>query len=160
VKGVEMYKKILVPLDGSELAEHVLEHVKAIAKGCQAPQVVLLQVIEPILPPGRPDSGAANSYREAEDKFEASVKDYLSRVAEALKKSGIAAETAIARITHVSAAGEILNYATENGVDLIVMSTHGKSGSSRWHFGSVSNKVAGHSAIPVLIVTPSGFRTG
>ena len=155
-----MYKKILVPLDGSELAEHVLEHVKAIAKGCQAPQVVLLQVIEPILP-GRPSSGgAASSYREAEDKFEASVEDYLSRVAEALKKSGIAAETAIAIITHVSAAGEILNYATENGVDLIVMSTHGKSVASRWHFGSVSNRVAGHSAIPVLIVAPSGFRTG
>ena len=155
-----MYKKILVPLDGSELAEHVLEHVKAIAKGCQAPQVVLLQVIEPLLVPGRPDISVADNYREAEDKFESSVKDYLSRVAEALKKSGIAAGTAIARITHGSAAGEILNYATENGVDLIVMSTHGKSGSSRWHFGSVSDRVSSHSAIPVLIVTPSGFRTG
>ena len=155
-----MYKKILVPLDGSELAEHVLEHVKAVAKGCQVPQVILLQVIEPLLISFKADITVANNYREAEDKFEASVKDYLSRVAETLKKSGIAVETAITNITHGSAAGEILNYATENGVDLIVMSTHGKSGSSRWHFGSVSDRVASHSAIPVLIVAPSGFRTG
>ena len=155
-----MYKKILVPLDGSELAEHVLEHVKAVAKGGHDPQVILLQVIEPLLISFKADITVANNYREAEDKFEASVKDYLSRVAETLKKSGIAVETAISNITHGSAAGEILNYATENGVDLIVMSTHGKSGSSRWHFGSVSDRVASHSAIPVLIVAPSGFRTG
>lgn len=155
-----MYKKILVPLDGSELAEHVLDHVKAVAKGCHDPQVILLQVIEPLLISFKADITVANNYREAEDKFEASVKDYLSRVAETLKQSGIAVETAITNITHGSAAGEILNYATENGVDLIVMSTHGKSGSSRWHFGSVSDRVASHSAIPVLIVAPSGFRTG
>ncbi len=155
-----MYKKILVPLDGSELAEHVLEHVKAVAKGGHDPQVILLQVIEPLLISFKADITVANNYREAEDKFEASIKDYLSRVAETLKQSGIAVETAITNITHGSAAGEILNYATENGVDLIVMSTHGKSGSSRWHFGSVSDRVASHSAIPVLIVAPSGFRTG
>ena len=155
-----MYKKILVPLDGSELAEHVLEHVKAVAKGGHDPQVILLQVIEPLLISFKADITVANNYREAEDKFEASVKDYLSRVAETLKQSGIAVETAITNITHGSAAGEILSYATENGVDLIVMSTHGKSGSSRWHFGSVSDRVASHSAIPVLIVAPSGFRTG
>ena len=155
-----MYKKILVPLDGSELAEHVLDHVKAVAKGCHDSQVILLQVIEPLLISFKADITVANNYREAEDKFEASVKDYLSRVAETLKKSGIAVETAISNITHGSAAGEILSYATENGVDLIVMSTHGKSGSSRWHFGSVSDRVASHSAIPVLIVAPSGFRTG
>ena len=155
-----MYKKILVPLDGSELAEHVLDHVKAVAKGGHDPQVILLQVIEPLLISFKADITVANNYREAEDKFETSVKDYLSRVAETLKKSGIAVETAISNITHGSAAGEILNYATENGVDLIVMSTHGKSGSSRWHFGSVSDRVASHSAIPVLIVAPSGFRTG
>ena len=155
-----MYKKILVPLDGSELAEHVIEHVKAVAKGCQDPKVILLQVIEPLLISFKADITVANNYREAEDKFESSVQGYLSRVAESFKKSGIAAETAIARITHGSTAGEILNYATENGFDLIVMSTHGKSGSSRWHFGSVSDRVASHSAIPVLIVTPSGFRTG
>jgi len=155
-----MYKKILAPLDGSELAEHVLDHVKAVAKGCHDPQVILLQVIEPLLISFKADITVANNYREAEDKFEASVKDYLSRVAETLRKSGIAVETAISNITHGSAAGEILSYATENGVDLIVMSTHGKSGSSRWHFGSVSDRVASHSAIPVLIVAPRGFRAG
>ena len=155
-----MYKKILVPLDGSELAEHVLEHVKAAAKGCQDPRVTLLQVIEPLLISFKADITIANKYREEEDKFEASVQDYLSRVAEPLKKSGIAVETAIINITHGSVAGEILNYAKDNGVDLIIMSTHGKSGSSRWHFGSVSDRVASHSTIPVLIVTPSGFRAG
>jgi nucleotide-binding universal stress UspA family protein len=153
-----MYKRILVPLDGSELAEHVLEHVKVIAKGSQSCQVILLQVIEPLLISFKTNITQANRYREEEDEFEKSVQDYLSGAAKSLKKSGISARTAIARLTHGSASGEILNFAKENDVDLIIMSTHGKTGSSRWRFGSVASRVTAHSPVPVLVVAPSGFR--
>ena len=155
-----MYQKILVPLDGSELAEHVLEHAKTIAKGCKAREVILLQVIEPHLISFKADITSANNYRREEDEYEDSVSNYLDGVAQTLSKSGIEAKTAVAKITHGSAAGEILNFARENDIDLIIMSTHGKSASSRWHFGSVSDRVTSHSPIPVLIVAPSGFRKG
>ncbi|MDD4986556.1 MAG: universal stress protein [Dehalococcoidales bacterium] len=155
-----MYKKILVPLDGSEVSENVLGHVKAIARGCQVKEVVLLQVVEPLLISFKSTITMADRYREEVDKYEQSIEDYLGRVAGTLKKGGLPAKTVMVRITHGSVADEILNYATENGVDLIVMSTHGKSGLSRWHFGSVANRVSSHSTVPVLIVTPSGFRTG
>jgi len=55
-------------------------------------------------------------------------------------------------------ADEILHYAEDKGVDLIIMSTHGKSGVSRWFSGSVAEKVVSQSFIPVLVVTPPGCR--
>jgi len=152
-----MYNKILVPLDGSKLAEHILEHVKVLAKG-DSHEVILLRIIEPLLISFKADMTLANKYREEEDRFEKSVRDYLSGIAESLEKSGISARIAISRLTHGSTAGEILNFAKENEVDLIIMSTHGKTGSSRWHFGSVANKVTTHSIAPVLVIPPSGFR--
>ncbi len=62
-----MYNRILVPLDGSELAECALKHVRAVAKGCKADKVVLLRVLEPVI--GAPhDSVSAEHVRQAEDK--------------------------------------------------------------------------------------------
>ena len=143
-----MYQKVLVPLDGSELAECALAHVRAIATGGHS-QVVLFQAIEPLLILKKLDLGMADRYREAEDKFEADVKGYLDSVAEPLRQSGIPVETAVVNLTHVDVAGEILNFAGERGIDLIVMSTHGRSGISRWAFGSVADRVVRHSVVPV-----------
>ena len=153
-----MYQKVLVPLDGSELAECALDHAKAIAAGSRS-QVVLFRAIEPLLILQKLDLDIADRYREAEDKFEAQVKGYLDRMAGPLKQSGIPVETAVVSLTHVDVAGEILNFAGERNIDLIVMSTHGRSGISRWAFGSVADRVARHSAVPVLIVAPQGCRT-
>ena len=151
-----MYQKVLVPLDGSKFAECVVEHVKSIATGCQVPTVVLLRVVEPLSPPANlPDRMAVDTYLDEKEKAEDPAKNYLSEMAERLKGEGIAVETDI--IDGMPADG-ILSYAEEKGVDLIVMSTHGRSGVSRWFFGSVANKVLGHSLIPVLIVTPRGCR--
>jgi len=155
-----MYKKILVPLDGSEFGEYVLDHVKAIAKGCQVKELILLQVIEPPSFSFKASKKLLANYHEIDDKFERPVQVFLSQVAKTLKKSGVNADIATKRITHGSAADGILDYAKENCVDLIIMTTHGKSGLTSWHFGSVANKVTRDSPIPVLIVTPSGFRTG
>jgi len=155
-REVKMYRKILVPMDGSKLAECVVEHVKSIATGCQVPTVVLLRVVEPIGPPGYLPRGVAeDTYRDARETAEIQAKDYLNGMAERLKAEGIAVETDIAVGLP---ADEILDYAAQNRVDLIVMSTHGRSGISRWWSGSVAEKVVSQSLIPVLIVTPPGCR--
>ncbi len=154
-----MYKKILAPLDGSELSECSLKHVRAIATGCNVPEVVLLRVVEPI------SSQAIAALAEAGGDLIARVekyqqneaKDYLSKLADKLKEEGIVTKTVLVQGI---AADKILDYAKKNQVDLIIMSTHGRSGVTRWLFGSVADKVLRHSKVPVLIVTPAGCRTG
>jgi nucleotide-binding universal stress UspA family protein len=151
-----MYQKILVPMDGSKLAECVLEHVKSIATGCQVPTVVLLRVIEPVSLPGYlPREMAEGDYRDAKETAEVQAKNYLNEMVDRLKAEGIATE---ADIAEGLPADEILDYADEKQVDLIVMSTHGKTGISRWWSGSVAEKVVSQSLTPVLVVTPPGCR--
>ncbi len=147
-----MYKKILVPVDGSELAECALGHVRAIAKGCNVPEVVLLRVVEPLR---NTYELGEDWYKSAEEKIRADAKDYLSKEVAALKKDGI---TASAVVMSEQPAEAILNYAKRNQVDLIIMSTHGRSGVSRWVIGSVADRVVRHSVAPVLSVSPAGCR--
>ncbi|MBT9166010.1 MAG: hypothetical protein DDT25_00674 [Chloroflexi bacterium] len=144
-----MYKKILAPLDGSRLSEHILEHVKAIAIGCSIPAVILLRVVEPMSGMGDP------WFHEYEKEREAAAAEYLSRVAANLKQEGIVAETAVVR---GHAAEEILDYVKNNQVDLVIMSTHGRSGVSRWFLGSVAERVVRHCVAPVLLASPTAFR--
>ena len=153
-----MYKKILAPLDGSQLAECTLAHIKAVATACQVPEVVLLQIIEPITRRGyMPAELADDTYRGAKEAAEVQAKDYLLEVADSLKKDGIAVETDIG---YGLPADEILNYITDNEVDLTILSTHGRSGITRWVFGSVAERIVRHSVMPVLIITPRGCRIG
>ncbi len=151
-----MYQKILAPLDGSQFSECSLDHVKAIARGCAVPEVVLLRVVEPI-----PASELA-SYAEARidiqslmQEIEAAARTYIEKLTEDLKKTGLAAQGIV---TVGWAADMIMTYADGNGVDLIIMSTHGRSGISRWFMGSVADKVVRHSKAPVLTVSPPGCR--
>ena len=154
-----MYKKILAPLDGSEFSECSLAHIRAIATGCNVPEVVLLRVVEPL---SRQASTVyavmgEDSIAKIERRDRAEVENYLSQMADKLKKEGIAVQTVVA---HGVSADEILNYAQNNQVDLIIMSTHGRSGISRWAFGSVTDKVLRHSTAAVLTTSPAGCRIG
>jgi nucleotide-binding universal stress UspA family protein len=151
-----MYKKILVPLDGSKLAECSLDHVIAIALGCNAQEIVLLQVLKPLIHTYVPALLSVDSLAEAEERQKAEAENYLSEVANKLKGEGLPAKTAL--IPGEDAAGAILDYTRNNHVDLIVISTHGRSGPSRWAFGSVADKVVRHSPVPVLMVSPSSCR--
>jgi nucleotide-binding universal stress UspA family protein len=151
-----MYKRILAPLDSSELAECTLQHVKTIACGCQVPEVVLLQVAESIPRVYMMDEAW---HRDTDAKALEEAKKYVAKVADDLKddlnKHGVAVKTAVVpgRADEV-----ILDYTSENQVDLIIMSTHGRSGVSRWIFGSVADRVVHHATVPVLIVTPTGCK--
>ncbi len=153
-----MYKKILVPLDGSELAERSLVHMKAIATGCQVPEVVLIGVVEPIPLAGELSGfSAVDLGVQAEKQALDWLKGYLAGVVDKLSSEGINVKTALA---HGKAADEILDYARKNQVDLIIVTTHGRSGVARWAMGSVADRIVHHAQIPVLIVSPPGAKSG
>jgi nucleotide-binding universal stress UspA family protein len=160
-----MYNKILAPLDGSNVAECALEHVKAVASGCRVPEVVLLTVLEPVLfPLFYPTSEAQVNKASAEmdekmKQIHQKAESYLSSAADRLKQAGLAVTTVVIEERGGKRAAElILDYAQNKAVDLIVISTHGRSGASRWAFGSVADNVVRHSQVPVLTVAPAGCR--
>ena len=155
-----MYQKILAPLDGSELAECTLRHVRTIATACRIPEVVLLRVVEPLSSSvvaayAEAGSAGAEMITRAEKQTREDAENYISEVSKTFKKEGLSTK---AVILDGNAAEVILDYAKDNNVDLIVMSTHGRSGISRFAFGSVADKVVRHSVVPVLTVSPPGCR--
>ncbi len=154
-----MYNRILVPLDGSELAECSLEHVKTIAKGCHTSEVILLAVVERYVGPGYTWGGVASAEQMAEEtrQIQAKAAEYLKKVAENLKKEGLSAKTSVMSGTPTEA---ILDYAKKNDVDLIIMSSHGRSGPARWAMGSVADRVLRYSPVPVLVTSPKGYKVG
>jgi nucleotide-binding universal stress UspA family protein len=160
-----LYNKILVPLDGSNLSECSLEHVKEIAAGCHVSEVILLAAVEParnrVVWPSNETQAKESAAQIVEDQKELHRKaeSYLSGIAENLKKAGIAAQgAAIDEMENEQAADIILNYARNNNIDLIIMSTHGRSGVSRWAMGSVVEKIVRYSPVPVMTITPTECR--
>ncbi len=149
-----MYQKVLVPLDGSELAECVLPHVESIAKGCRAQNVVFLRVVESIY---LPSSGEISFSEEDRKRITSESKEvaesYLAQLVSRAKYDGVNVQSEV--ITG-KAADSIAEYATQNGVDLIIIATHGRSGVSRWIWGSVADRILRSACIPVLMVRAPG----
>jgi nucleotide-binding universal stress UspA family protein len=152
-----MYQKILIPLDGSETGECSVEHASAIAQGCNVTDVIVLRVIEPLSAQTLSALAEAgdDSLRKAMERNRQDAENYVSKVVNGLKTRGISGQ---AVTIEGSAADEILSYAEKNNVDLIAMSTHGRSGLSRFFFGSVAERVSRHSRVPVLLISPEGCR--
>jgi nucleotide-binding universal stress UspA family protein len=155
------YERILVPLDGSELAEQVLPYVRALVHPNQT-HVFLVSILATGLgnrtvtlltsyPPGLQLTTATLEYAEVQ------WRNYLRSVAAALRQQGAIVHIAIRRS---SPADEILAYASEVETDLIVMTTHGLSGMSRWVYGNVAGKVLQGARSPVLLVRPTSERGG
>jgi nucleotide-binding universal stress UspA family protein len=155
-----MYNKILAPLDGSKLSECSLEHVKAICKGFKTPEVVLLTVVEEPLPfQGYASQQRIEEIKEEMKEIQKRAEDYLAKVASGLRKEGMVVHNTVIRLTIAhGVADAILDYVENNKIDLIIMSTHGRSGISRWAFGSVADKVVSHAKVPVLTITAAGCR--
>jgi nucleotide-binding universal stress UspA family protein len=156
-----MYKKILVPLDGSKLAECALPHVEELAKGCNTEKVILASVTERVQgyrafeDPSQPLGQQLTP--EAVGKKEKQAQRYLDRIAEAMDAKGIKVDT---EVLLGDPAEEIVIYAKHPGCDIIVMSSHGRSGPSRWAHGSVADRVLRASCVPVLMVRAPGCITG
>ncbi|MFA5628661.1 MAG: universal stress protein [Dehalococcoidales bacterium] len=141
-----MFKKILVPLDGSELSEAALAHLSDFKKA----EVILMRIKEPLDPNviGTLDAKVALELDEA--YYEEAVQ-YLEKIVKNLKEKGITAKT---EVLTGNSADEIIKYSQKNDIDLIIMSTRGRSGLSRLVFGSVAEKVIRNSTVPILIKPP------
>ncbi|MDH7499427.1 MAG: universal stress protein [candidate division NC10 bacterium] len=153
-----MYQRILVPLDGSELAECVLPHVEAISKGCKAKEVILVRVVEALELPTR--GGLAFSQEELhrmESARRSEAEHYLQQLVGRLQERGLGVQS---ELLEGKAAEVIADYAKENGVDLIVIATHGRSGISRWFWGSVADRILRSACVPVLMVKAPGCFSG
>lgn len=135
-----MYEKIIVPLDGSELAERALDYVTSIAAASGA-EVTLLHVCTP----DQAESGSS--------RFWVYLLEHAAQILRArLEDVAGATSTVDSAVIFGHPAEEILAYADKNKVNLIAMTTHGRSGVRRWAMGSVAARVARHSVVPVLLV--------
>lgn len=144
-----MYKKILVPLDGSDLAEGVLTHAKALAYS-EGAEIVLLRVAaNPALEFAFSDPALAQS---AVAQFEAESQQYIDDITDKLKKEGFKVSAIIAEGL---IAETILQVAEDIHADTIAMSTHGRTGPARWLIGSVADRVINSSKIPVMLIRPT-----
>jgi len=170
-----MYRKILVPLDGSKLAECALPHVEVLAKGCDTEEVILVSVTErvqgyrvlegSVQPMPGPMGGLLAPSQplgrrlvpEAFGKKERQAQRYLGRIAKKIEANGLNVSTEVLLWKPAEA---IVGYAKQSGCDLIVMASHGRSGPSRWAYGSVAEKVLRSSCIPVLMIRAPGCIPG
>ena len=148
-----MLERILVPLDGSELAESVLPYVEELVSKL-APElkveVTLFQVLSPTYYVVAGEAGAPVPYTEMEiEQLKSRVMGYLDKVGEGLKSKGAIVEC---KVGVGKAAEEIIKATDEMGTGLVVMFTHGRSGLSKWAFGSVTAKVLRGGHRPVLMV--------
>ncbi len=152
-----MYKKVLVPLDGSELAECSLNHIKNLAKDGSIGEVVLLNavVIKPPLYAINTDEDMFEpgfDYKAFKEAHFNNSHKYLDSVQAKLSSEGIKVKTE--SIEANRPADLIIDYAGKNGVDMIVIATHGHSGMRNMLLGSVAFRVLHEANVPVLLIRP------
>lgn len=147
-----LVKRILVPLDGSELGEAAIPCTEALAQALGA-ELVLFRVVEP----ERTWTGeVCYATPQEEESRKISAIPYLDGVGKPLKDRGLSISCAAGL---GSPADQIIDYAKVNAIDLIAMCTHGRSGIGRWTFGSVTDKVLHAGDTAVLIARPAKAHT-
>jgi len=138
---MEKFERILVPLDGSECAENILPKVEKLATDLKA-SIALLRVAYASTFPGMdPTEAEVTVVREAED--------YLRKIEERLKAKGFRVDS---HVRYGDEAEEIMDHAGQKDIDMIAMSTHGRSGVKRFLLGSVAEKILRHSPKPIFLV--------
>jgi len=158
-----VYNKIMVPLDGSKLAECVLPHVDGFVRGSQVEIIIFVRVIEPIST-GYSERSNITVYPAAykdmkkyanliEGKKKSSAEIYLKEVVGRLKQNGVKYRT---EVLVGKVADRLIDYVETNGIDLVLIATHGRSGVSRWVRGSIADRVLRSSRVPVLMVRAKG----
>ena len=141
-----MYERVLVPLDGSRLAEGILPFLLQIASPLDL-EVVLTYVVQPIAPQAVEGTRHFTVYDMAARLKEA--REYLAAVAVNLREGGVRVTT---DVRHGQPVTEIVAAARETGAGLIAMTTHGRTGFGRLLFGSVAEAVLRQAEIPVLMM--------
>ena len=136
-----MYKRVLVPVDGSELSEAIVPFILEIAGPLDLAVVLLL-----VQPPEPPITEVA--VRVVEDG-DIAARHYLGELAATMERKGVRVQ---ARVRRGRPVDEILAAAREEGVDMIAMTTHGRTGPGRLLFGSVAEGVLRHADVPVFLM--------
>lgn len=143
-----MFTHLLVPLDGSGLAETVLPYVRTLAHVPNGNmRVTLLHLIERSAP------SSVHGARHLTTVAEADA--YLAAIADRLRADGIAVDTHVDTNEGNDTAGRIVDHAAEMQADLVVLCAHGRSGLGRWLFGSIAQKVLAVGVAPVLMILPT-----
>ncbi|MBN1814982.1 MAG: universal stress protein [Anaerolineae bacterium] len=143
-------RRILVPLDGSGMAEQVLPVVSSIARVLHAEMTLFRAATTHVI--GSFSSEWSPSLQGTFERTEQRARRYLERTAHRLNEQGIETSTAV---WTGSAAESIIGYAESHDMDLIAMCTHGRTGLTRWALGSVADRVLRAAGIPILLVRAS-----
>lgn len=148
-------RRVLVPLDGSPLAEEVLERALALGTPSQT-EYLLFRVVRPTVAvplayPGDPVGGVL-AYPSELESAKAAARDYLMRVAERIRRPGVPVNVRVA--VHTQPARAIIDMAREVDADLIALSTHGHRALGRMLLGSVADKVIRGAPVPTLVYRP------
>lgn len=161
-----MFKRLLVPLDGSRLGSRAVRYATEIAQHFSA-EVILLHVIESAIPISAPIDAmssiqsppsteiAARVAFEADKRNAAHAKQYLSRKVRAMKSQDIQASYQVV-VGHP--AQSIMEFTDNEKIDLVVMTTHGRSGLGRAVMGSVADEVIRDSGLPILVIRPQKHK--
>jgi len=136
-----MFKKILVPLDGSRLAEKILPRVEKMVRYCRAEVHLIRVVVSYRIDP--------KEEKEERDRLLQEAWDYLEKIVSRLRKKRVRAH---AVVVYGKDAVQVCDFARKNKFDLIAMASHGRSGISRWALGSVADKVLSCSVVPVMLI--------
>jgi nucleotide-binding universal stress UspA family protein len=146
-----MYRHILIPTDGSQLARSAVRHGLALAKSVGAKVTAL--TVEPsfdvyTVPASRVNE-MSGAFAEHTERAKAHARGVLDAIAEEARAAGIVCETVQVEQDHPYQG--IIDVAEQKGCDLIVMASHGRSGLTAIVLGSVTTKVLTHTKIPVLV---------
>lgn len=153
-----MYKKIMIPLDGSELAECVLPHLEGLIAACHVTNVVFVRVVGPAEVSSYGELAfSPKILEEIESARKSEAQDYLNQLVNRLKHEGTEIHS---EVLVGSVADCLADYTKKNDIDLILIATHGRSGVTRWVRGSVADRILRSSNVPVLMVRAPGTEGG
>jgi nucleotide-binding universal stress UspA family protein len=147
----QAFEHILIPLDGSKLAESILEPAIELGALMQA-RYTLLQAIEPLIKGYIPGPYAGLMDADLLEPWRTETKAYLEQVADRIREHGLRVET---KAPIAYAPDVILDYARDHAVDFIAMATHGRSGLSRVLMGSIASTIVCRAGVPILLYRPS-----
>jgi len=151
-----MFKKIMVPLDGSELAECVIPYLEDFIDQGRVESIAFVRVVKRVITTASFDDDITYihvDWSKMESEKKSSAENYLKKVVSRLKQNGVKFKTEVL----VGRIGDsLIDYIKANDFDLIVIASHGRSGLRRWVRGSVADKILSGSHIPVLMVRAPG----
>jgi nucleotide-binding universal stress UspA family protein len=157
-----VYSNILVPLDGSDLAECVLPHVNSLVEKYSSKKVTLAFVVEPsvyldhkLMVEEEVHPVDPKIYEKLEAGVKKAASEYLTKTAGMVKAPRGQVKT---EVLTGNPAERLAMYAKDNGVDAIIMASHGRTGFSRWVLGSVADRLLHISPIPVLVVPACVYK--